>query len=271
MQECAFERTGRKAHYLVFDLGPNDFRKAMTGLSRFPVEGFNLTVPYKQTVIPFLDGVTPQARAVGAVNTVFRKGPRWIGTNTDVDGFRASLQTEGRFKPEGRSALVLGAGGAARAVIYALAGKGVRTIRIAARRKARAQKIIRDFQKNFRRVRFEILDFSAEKLKTAVRDSDLVVNATSAGLKKKDRPVVPPNILTLDLKKILFFDLIYDPYPTAFLRAAAKKGHRTLGGLGMLLFQGARAFECWTGAKAPVRFMRQALEQAIKERHRSSP
>ncbi len=265
MQEAAFERIGWKANYLAFDFSPRDFHEAMTGLSRFPLEGFNLTVPYKQTVMPYLDALTPEARAVGAVNTVFRQGRRWIGANTDVHGFLTSLQEEGEFMPRGKKILVLGAGGAARAVVYGLASRGAGKIRIAARRKGRAAPIVRDFRKAFPKMVFEILEGPFEKLKPAFQDSDLVVNATPAGLKKGPSPV-PGNVIPGKGKKILFFDLIYDPTPTSFLKAAAQKGHRTLGGLGMLLFQGAKAFEYWTGKKAPVREMRRALEEALKER-----
>ena len=270
MQEAAFERTGWKAHYLAFEFGPKDFRKAMIGLSRFLIEGFNLTVPYKQTVMPYLDALTPEARAVGAVNTVFRRGRRWVGANTDGDGFLTSLQKEGKFVPRGKRILVLGAGGAARAVVYGLASRGAGKIRIAARRKGRAARIARDFRKAFPKTGFEILEGPFEKLGPAFQDSDLVVNATPLGLKKKDPSPVPENVIPGKGKKILFFDLIYDPAPTSFLKTAAQKGHRTLGGLGMLLFQGARAFEYWTGKKAPVIEMRRSLEAALKERHSSS-
>ncbi|OGW82776.1 MAG: shikimate dehydrogenase [Omnitrophica bacterium GWA2_52_8] len=270
MQEAAFRQIGWKAHCLVFELGPRDFRKAMARLPRFPVEGFNLTVPYKQAVIPYLAALTPEARAVGAVNTVFQKGGRWIGANTDVYGFLTSLQKEGKFKPRGKKILVLGAGGASRAVIYGLASRGARKIRIAARRKGRAAMIARDFRKVFPKIDFEILEGPFEKLKPAFGDSDLVVNATSVGLKKKGPVLVPEKVIPGAGKKILFFDLIYDPFPTLFLKAAAKKGHRILGGLGMLLFQGGKAFEYWSGKKAPVEKMRQALEDGLKERHSRS-
>lgn len=270
MQEAAFERIGWKAHYLAFDFGPKDFHNAMTGLSRFPLEGFNLTVPYKQAVMPYLDALMPEARAVGAVNTVFRQGRRWVGANTDVYGFLTSLQKEGKFAPRGKKILVLGAGGAARAVVYGLASQGAGKIRIAARRKGRAALIARDFRKAFPETGFEILEGPFGKLGPAFGDSDLVVNATPAGLKKKDPTLVPGNVIPGKGKKILFFDLIYDPAPTSFLKKAAQKGHRTLGGLGMLLFQGARAFECWTGKKTPVREMRRALEKELKERQSAS-
>lgn len=265
MQEAAFEHAGWKAHYLVLELGPHEFRKAMEGLSRFRLEGFNLTVPYKQAVMPYLDSLTPEARAVGAVNTVFRKGRRWIGTNTDVYGFLHSLKVEAEFSPRGKNVLVLGAGGAARAVVYSLGNQGAKKIRIAARRKKRAAVLAKDFRKQFPKTGFEIQDWSLDKLKQAMLDSSLVVNATSAGLKSENP--VPASVFPKAGKKILFFDLIYKPYPTPFLKTARQKGHPILGGLGMLLFQGAKAFECWTGRKAPVSEMRAALESALKEKH----
>ena len=230
MQEAAFEQIGWKAHYLAFELGSRDFRKAMTGLSRFLIEGFNLTVPYKQAVMPYLHALTPEARAIGAVNTVFRKSGRWVGANTDAYGFLTSLEKEGKFDPCGKKILVLGAGGASRAVIYGLASRGARKIRIAARRRGPAAGIARDFRKVFPGMDFEILEGPFEKLKPAFADSDLVVNATPLGLKKKDPLPVPEKVIPEAGKRILFFDLIYDPAPTPFLKAAADFSESTSTG-----------------------------------------
>ena len=269
MQEAAFEQLGIKAYYLPFEFSQDEFKKAMRGLLSFALEGFNLTVPHKETVITFLDRLTPEAKAIGAVNTVFQKKGKWIGANTDVSGFLNALQKEGRFDPHGKKVLILGAGGAARAVIYGLASKGVRRLVIINRHESRAKKIIRDFKRLFPRVLFQTLSWTKGNLKEAFEDCNLVVNATSVGLKAKEPALISGSLLpkASATKQILFVDLIYDPSRTAFLKTAQKKGHRILSGLGMLLFQGAKALEYWTGRKAPVSAMRETLQKALAERH----
>lgn len=265
MQEAGFAAIGLKAFYTVCDIRPSAMTAAFKGVFRFLLDGFNVTVPYKQTVMRFLDEITPEAKTVGAVNTVFRRAAKWIGTNTDVYGFLKSLQTEGRFKPQGRRALVFGAGGAARAVIYGLASQKIRHVAIANRHAGRARNLIRDFKKLFPNTKFEVVSLEKRKLKLAVEHADLIVNATSVGLKVKDLSLIDSSLIPrAGARKKLFFDLIYHIPETAFMKAARRRGHRSVGGLGMLLFQGTRAFEYWTGRKAPVAVMRRALLNGLK-------
>lgn len=267
MQEAAFAAAGLKAYYLVLDLELPLFKQAMKGLSRFQVEGFNITVPYKEAVLPYLDAVLPEARITGAVNTVFRKNGRWMGANTDIYGFLASLRQEARFQPAGKTALILGAGGAARAVLYGLVSKRVKKIIMANRHPERAIKLIRDFKKKFTAVKFEVLPFEKKKISAAIENADLVVNATSVGLKRTDPLLLPASwFARVSGKKKLFFDLIYNPPATPFLKTAKQKGHKILNGTSMLVHQGAKAFEYWTGKKAPVNVMREALADALKEK-----
>jgi shikimate dehydrogenase len=265
MQEAGFEKAGLKAFYCVCELAPADFKKAFRGIKNFHLDGFNVTVPYKQTVMPYLKKLMPEAKAVGAVNTVFRRGKIWTGTNTDVYGFLTALEKEGGFLSQGKTALVLGAGGAARAVIYGLASRKADRILIANRHEARAKKLARDFRNIFPRTNFETLSLKGKKIKEALREADLVVNSTSVGLRSSDAPLLSSDwIPKRSGKQKLFFDLIYHVPVTSFMKAARKKGHRALGGLGMLLHQGAKAFEYWTGRKAPVETMRRALSEALK-------
>ena len=259
-QEAGFEKAGLLAHYLVFDFSPATFKRAMCSLKKIPLKGFNLTVPYKQTVIPYLDWITDEARAIGAVNTVYRFGEKWYGTNTDAEGFWLSLNEAWNWKAKGKSVLVLGAGGASRAVLFALASRGVKTISIANRTEARAQELICDFSKLFPKVAF---------LSTQPSDLtpfDLIVNTTSVGLRANDKSLLSRvNVPQAAKGKKYFVDLIYNPSETNFLKLARKKGHKTLNGLPMLLHQGARAFEIWTGKKAPIEIMRKALVGALKK------
>ena len=268
MQEAAFAAARIKAYYLPVELDSKHFHKLMQKMAGLLLDGFNITVPYKEEIIGHLDALTPEAKAVKAVNTVFRKGRRWIGANTDVYGFLTSLVKEGGFHPKNKRVLIMGAGGGARAVAYALASAGAVRIQIANRHTERARHIAREFKKIFPKVNFEIIDLkSKNRLKAALENSELVVNATSLGLKSNDLDVFPASLIPRAGKgnRILFFDLIYRRAETPFLKNAKRRGHKTLGGLGMLLFQGARAFEYWTGKIAPVDVMRKALFLSLRK------
>lgn len=265
MQEAGFTAIGLKAFYAVCDIRPSYIGAAFKGLDHFLLEGFNVTVPYKQTVMRFLDEITPEAKTVGAVNTVFKRGTKWVGANTDVYGFLKCLQTEGRFDSHGRRALVVGAGGAARAVIYGLASKKILHVAIVNRHVRKTIRLVRDFKKLFPKTTFEVVALEKRKFKSAIENADLIVNATSVGLKSKDPSIIEAALIPrAGAKKKLFFDLIYHRPQTTFMQAARRKGHRALGGLGMLLFQGTRAFEYWTGRKAPIAIMRRALLNGLK-------
>jgi len=269
MQEAAFAHRGIKAYYLALEMDPGSFRKIMRKLPRLVLSGFNVTVPYKEKVIAYLDQLTPEAQSVEAVNTVFRKGKKWVGANTDIDGFLTSLKKEGGFNPKGKKVLVFGAGGATRGVVYGLCREGAQSVWIANRRLGRAQKLAKDMKRLFPKTDWQTSSLSETSVKSALNSSHLVINATSVGLSSKEASLFPFDLIpSAKNKKILFLDLIYDPEETCLLKAARLKGHRTLGGSGMLLYQGAKAFEYWTGKKAPVREMKQALLKALKERKR---
>jgi shikimate dehydrogenase len=278
MHEAAFCRLGINAHYIVLESIPADFKKLMHPSSKLSLSGFNVTVPYKETVMKNLDGIRPEARAIGAVNTVFKQGRRWIGTNTDMEGFLRAIVKEGGFRPSGKKAVILGAGGAARAAVYGLSREGIREILIADCFPQKARKIATGMRKLFKRVGYHAALAGTPEVKEALQKADVIINATPIGLRSQDPKVVPegwipqagrvqvtsrgraPQKASCGSK--LFMDLIYNPAMTPFLKMAKKKGHRTLNGLGMLLYQGARALELWTGRKAPVGVMRRALLQA---------
>jgi shikimate dehydrogenase len=263
MQEAAFAAAGVKAFYGAFELERGQFHRALKNPKSLTLEGFNITVPYKREVMKHLDTVLPEAKVVGAVNTAFRRGAKWTGANTDVNGFLLSLKHEGHFSPRGKNILIFGAGGAARAVLYGLSKSGAKQIVVMNRHEARAKKLIREFQNQFPKTIFA----SGGEACCEIEEADLIVNATSLGLKKTDAAVVPATLIPrADKKQKLFFDLIYHTPQTAFLKAAKQKGHRALGGLGMLLFQGAEAFQLWTGKKAPVSVMRRALVEALEQK-----
>ena len=237
MQEAAFSATGFKAYYLTLELGPAPFRKVLRALGHLLLDGFNVTVPYKEAVLPYLDRLTPEARRIGAVNTVFRRRRKWVGANTDPQGFTNALEKKFRFYPTGKKVIVLGAGGSARAAVFALAKKNAAEIKIANRHEARAQKIVRDFKPLFQRTNFKTLGFRSPDLKKGLAEADLVVNATSLGLRAEDPAVIPPSWIPKVRRghRPLFFDFVYGPSQTAFLKNAQARGHRAEGGLEMLL------------------------------------
>jgi len=265
MHEAAFRELGIDANYIVLELIPAAFKKLMSQSSRLSLSGFNVTVPYKETVMDYLDRVRPEARAIGAVNTVFKQGKRWVGGNTDMEGFLKALMIDGDFRPSGKRAVILGAGGAARAVVYGLSREGAREILIADCFPEKAEKIVNDMGRLFKKVGYHAAAAGTPEVKEALQKADVIINATPIGLKSGDPRVVPEGwIPSSRTKKIFVMDLIYNPAMTPFLKSAKRKGHRTLNGLGMLLYQGARALELWTGRKAPVDVMRRALLQALE-------
>jgi len=263
MQEAAFRARGLKAFFLPFEVSRSAFRRLMRNRVRLVLDGFNVTVPYKEMAWELLKPrLTPDARAMGAVNVAFRRKVKWFGANTDCSGFLLSLQKEGKFNPRGKKILVLGAGGAARAVVYGLARRGAREIRIVNRPRfrARREKLIRDFSRIFPRTAFVGLSLTRGDLRKGIKGARLVINATSVGVKHETKQLIPDDLIprARGNNRLLFFDLVYHQ-GTRFLKAAKRKGHRTLGGIGMLVFQGAEAFRLWTGHRAPVRVMRSVL------------
>ncbi len=266
MQEAAFLKAGIQAFYLPFEMESKLFCKTMEKKSSLILDGFNVTVPHKETVMPFLNNVSREARMIGAVNTVFRRGRKWLGTNTDAYGFLSSLKKEAHFSPKGKRVLILGAGGSARAVLCALCSQGVRSITVVNRDLFRAQKLVKHFRSFFPKIELNACVLKSFDFKSALESVDLLVQTTSVGLKPEDRSLISEDEMPRAQKKhrLLVVDLIYKPAQTDLLRMAKSKGHQTMNGLGMLLFQGAKAFECWTNQKAPVSEMRKALLEGIK-------
>ena len=260
IQNRAFDHYHLKSIYFAFERSNAQFRSLMRHLKSLLLDGFNVTVPFKEIVLPYLDRLSPEARAIGAVNTVKREGRNWTGYNTDGAGFLAGLGRM-RFNARGKTAVILGAGGSARAVACALAQKRVRRLVFANRTENRAKALVHRFQNLFPKVTWSSVALREPALISVLSEADLLVNATQVGLKKTDSSLVSPR--AFPGRRILVYDLIYRPRVTRLIQIARKKGHRTLNGEEMLLHQGAKAFEIWTGRKAPVAEMRKALYGAI--------
>ncbi len=255
MHAAAYRHLGIDARYLALDVAPEALEGAVQGLRRPDVAGANVTIPHKQAVIPWLDGLTEAARRVGAVNTVVPSGGRLIGDNTDGEGFLRALDELG-VAPAGLAAVVLGAGGAARAVALALLGAGTE-VALYNRGRARAERLATELAPAG-----GIRVLAAEALPEAVAAAGLLVQATPVGMEGVAEGISPlPDGVLPEAGAVV--DLVYRPRRTALLTAARAAGLTVQDGLPMLVHQGALALERWFGVAAPVEVMRRAAEAAL--------
>jgi shikimate dehydrogenase len=258
MHNAAFESLGVDARYLPVEVPPHELPAAVAGLKEPEVLGANVTLPHKERVIPLLDSVSAEARAVGAVNTIVRRGDSLEGHNTDVSGFLRAL-ADLSFDFQGKRALLLGAGGAARAVAYALLISGLGDLLIYNRTLERAERLAGDFSSLG-----EVRVLTGERLKEDLGECELVVNATSVGLMKEgvslEETPLPAEFLP---PKGAVVDLVYRPARTRLLREAEAAGLVTQNGLPMLVYQGADSFSLWTGLDAPAGLMRSAAQRML--------
>jgi shikimate dehydrogenase len=259
MQEAGFRAMGLNWRYLTIEVRPEQLADAMRGLRAFNMAGINLTIPHKVAVLQYLDGLSPGAELIGAVNTVVREGDRLLGHNTDGKGFVRSVREEAGMDPQGKQVVFLGAGGAARAMSVEMALAGAAHITIVNRTPERGRALAALLQDRTP-ADAEFVPWQGEYSVPA--GVDILVNATSIGL-FPDVEDVPAVELASIHPGLLVCDVIPNPPHTAFLRAAQARGARTLDGLGMLVGQGAIAFKMWTGVDAPVDVMRQALEEVF--------
>jgi shikimate dehydrogenase len=255
MHNAAFKGLGMDAEYKLFSLAPQYFDDFLTHLDNSGISGLNVTVPYKEKVLDFveLNEDLLYLRQVKAVNTMLFEDGVWWGFNTDIPGFSRHLKEN--FNPLMKRAAILGAGGAARAVAYVLAREKTGQIVVFDIDSAKSAGIVAMVKSLFPMTKIAAVD-SIEKLDIAHKD--LLVNATPVGLKAADPVLVSENMLH---KNLFVYDLIYNPAETKLLALARKLGARTSNGLGMLLYQGVLSFEIWTGKKAPEDLMRSALSE----------
>ncbi len=245
MQNAAFAHLGLDFCYIPFSVPPESLRQAVEAVRALSFLGANLTVPHKETVIPFLDQLDKEAAAIGAVNTVVNREGKLIGYNTDGKGFMRSLEELG-VSATGKQVLIIGAGGSSRAIGYYL---------------SREAKLLTIYNRSREKADALAAALTTSGGKVAVATDlgmaggyDIIINATSLGLKECDRMPLDPDILE---PSVVICDLIY--HKTPLLSRADAKGCKTVGGAGMLLWQGALAFELWTGTLPPVEIMRSAL------------
>jgi shikimate dehydrogenase len=255
MHNAAFKKLGMDYWYVPFRVRKEELGKAIEGMRALNIRGLNVTIPHKVAIIPFLDKVDPLVEKIGAVNTIVNDEGVLTGYNTDATGFLQALLEKG-VEPEGKNIAILGAGGASRAISFILAERGAHLV-ILNRRLNRAEELADRISQFFGEVKALVLN--EENLAMVLAKADVLVNATSIGMSPNtDETLVPARLLNPSL---VVFDIVYNPIKTRLLKEAEVAGAKTISGIDMLVWQGALAFEKWTGRKAPVELMR---EEAIK-------
>lgn len=262
-QQAAFDSLSIDACYSARPTPPEGLAAEVEKLRAGDHLGANVTIPHKERIRACLDRLDPWAESVGAVNTIVKEDGRLVGHNTDGYGFLRSLEERGGFSPEGKSVLLLGAGGAARAAVFALAERGAGRVLIANRTVERGDALAAD-------VRSHSLDVDSIPMQEA-RDAagrvDLIVNATSMGMEPGPNAGLSP-LESRDISpRALVYDMVYTPQQTPLMEAARQAGADVVGGLWMLIYQGAAAFEMWTFREAPVDLMYEAGQRALGGEH----
>jgi shikimate dehydrogenase len=257
MQNAAFESKNINNLYIPVEVKKEDLADVVKAMSKMNFAGFNVTIPYKIEVMNYLDEIDDLAKSIGAVNTVVIKDGKLKGYNTDGIGFLRSLEGELSLSVTGKNIFILGSGGAARAISMTLAMNKANRLYICNRTFERAEGLVRDINSKYGNVAISI-PMLRQKMEEAITDAEILINATSVG--------TYPNIDEIPIDKELLngnfavCDVVYNPKKTKLLQEAEKLGCKTMSGLGMLVHQGAEAFEIWTGVEAPANTMFEAAE-----------
>lgn len=263
-QQAGLDSLGVNAEYRPYEVNPDDVRAFVGSLRSDSVTGINVTVPHKEAVMPFLDEIDEWAAEAGAVNTIVNRSGHLTGYNTDGYGFLRALRESGQFDPAGRTALILGAGGSARGVVQALLRANIGALAIANRTVSRAQSLA-DLAAS-RRVEATAMPLPSPEAANAARSADIIVNCTSLGMRHGPDETASPLPAEEIPATALVYDLVYNPMLTPLLAAAQHGGAQTLGGISMLVYQGAASFEIWLDRPAPVGVMMDAAMDAMRRR-----
>lgn len=257
IHNSAFEATNTNGVYLAWEVDAAELAETVANIRRYQMYGINLSMPYKEQVIPYLDQLSEEACLIGAVNTVVNREGTLIGYNTDGKGFFKSLPS---FKISRKRLVLLGAGGAAKAILAQAILDGVSQISIFVRSSSmeKTRPYLEKIQNatGFRVDLFALED--VQDLQDSITKADLLVNATSVGMDGSSQPI--PTSIVLP-EKLLVADVIYQPFETPFLKWAKNQGNQSINGLGMLLYQAAEAFELWTGKEMPTDQIWESLKQ----------
>jgi len=263
-QQAALDYYGLDIRYEAWETGPDQVRDTVNNLREPGNIGANVTVPYKETVLPLLDVIDERARAIGAANTIVKNDEKLVGYNTDASGFVEALEKEGGFDPEGKRVIILGAGGVARAAGFSLVQEKAAWLAITDGIFERAQALAENLARytgesvpGRRRARALVTAFKWQDLNSArtVANCDLIVHCTTIGMKDSPQEGQSPLGVEVIPRGVLVYDVVYNPSPTPLLTLARKAGAHVLGGLPMLVYQGAGSFKLWTGREAPIDIM----------------
>ena len=257
---AAFARLGLNFVYLPFPVRPEELKIAVESIRSLDMVGVNVTIPHKEKILAHLDEISPEAKAIGAVNTIHNKEGKLIGYNTDGDAFIESLRKQGGFDPKNKNVFLLGAGGAAYAISFALIKSGIKKLVFVNRTYSRGRVLLEHLRNIFQdKCQLSLVEFIKKKANLTISEIDLLINATSVGMHSGDPLLITPEILP---PNIFIYDVVYNR-KTPLLKLAEEKKLASLGGLDMLVYQGALSFEIWTGQKAPVKTMKEALGKNV--------
>ena len=262
-QQPAFDHLALDVRYEKWETPEAELPAVVDRLRGPSILGANVTIPCKEKIMPLLEELSDTAVRIGAVNTVVNRDGKLMGFNTDAEGFVTSLLQGADYRLRNRKVVLLGAGGVARAVVFALLNEEVTSVTVFNRSLERGRSLVRSFARSAGRIPLEAPPWNELETSTALQDCDLLVNCTSLGMRYTATEAESPLSAGLIPKDALVYDLVYNPEETALLREASKAGAETLGGLSMLVHQGAASFELWTGEKAPVDLMLQWAKEAL--------
>ncbi len=257
MHNGAFDALGLDSIYVAFDIAPENIEDAVHFIRLMGIKGINATIPHKQAIMPFLDEISPDAKLTGAVNTVKNEDGKLSGYNTDVGGFLRAIKEDLDFSPKGKTVFLVGAGGAARAVLSGCCNREASVIYVTDIIREKAADLANEFSANFHDVNVESIEIQNRGvIESKLKETDFLVNASPAGMDGVGALDIPLPSLK---KGAAVYDLVYKPKETSLLKEAKELGYKASGGISMLLYQGVGSFEIWTGRGAPVDIMMKAL------------
>lgn len=260
MQNAAFKKLKLNCKYEKIRLPLTQMKSFFKKVLNSNYQGFNVTIPHKENVLPYVDVLSLEAKLIGAVNTLHIQEGKIFGYNTDGAGYVHSLLHEKKWAARNKKIVILGSGGAARGIAVALSLAGAKEIIFANRTLAKAKKLAQEFRRKLKKTKWNFSSLDYNELRKIFPKADLLVNTTSGGMENNTLAPLPLGSLP---SRALVSDIVYRPAKTPLLKAAQKLKLKIHAGLGMLLHQGALAFEIWTGKPAPLSTMRQALNRIL--------
>ena len=252
--------------YLPFEIEPDNLKRGIAGIKALKIKGVNVTIPYKKKVIPYLDKLDDMAEEIGAVNTIINNGQKLYGYNTDASGFKKMLNQDADFHIKGKKALLIGAGGASRAVGAVLCQNGIQELTLINRTRDKADKLADSWKKQYPGLKINSGGIEKDFYNSYIKDTDIVIDTTPVGM-APETDVEPVISTELFHSNLLVVDLVYNPPETTILKAAREVGAETLNGLTMLLYQASDAFELWTGQKPDIKSWYQLVANEMNFPH----